>query len=71
MIKITRNYYPDYEQRQEIFCTTLAVSCISQPFPTGGSTQLEAILDKGLPTERKVTWIHAKDHPVFVFKEPE
>lgn len=64
MIEI-KNRIPDYETREEIECVTLTICCIG----TGGSgTRLSAHLDEGLSTEREVSWWHAEDHPVFVFR---
>ncbi len=57
---------PDYEKREEIECVTLTISCVSTD---GRVTVLSAHLDKGLSTEREVTWFHAEDHPVFVFRK--
>lgn len=66
MVIKTKKIPPDYEQRIEIECVTLIVSMLS----TGsGGTRITAHLDEGLSSEREVTWDHAKDFPVFIFRK--
>lgn len=66
MVVKVRNAYPDYEKRVMIGCTTLTISVVSRG---AEGTCLTAHLDEGLDSEREVSWTHAEDHPVFVFRE--
>jgi hypothetical protein len=67
MIRITRTH-PEYEHRTEIPCVTLVISMLARE---GGDTVITAHLDQGLSTERHVSWKHASDFPVFVFRREQ
>jgi hypothetical protein len=72
---VIKNLTPTYEQRKEIECVTLRIFQAAQaylPIRAGVGKNvysLTARLDEGLATERQVTWNHAQDHPVFVFRK--